>query len=84
MESNIYYNALKAGENEAKDYINWFKNHSLQKKKIDSFTILYDYEYDDESDNDDDQKEEDDHKEEDDPQEEDDPPGRRYPSRRRL
>ena len=47
MESNIYYNALKAGENEAKYYINWFKNHSLQKKKIDSFTILYDYEYDD-------------------------------------
>ena len=72
MESNIYYNALKAGENEAKDYINWFKNHSLQKKKIDSFTILYDYEYDDnESDNDDDPQEEDTPQEEEDSQEED-------------
>ena len=72
MESNIYYNALKAGENEAKDYINWFKNHSLQKKKIDSFTILYDYENDDnESDNDDDPQEEDTPQEEEDSQEED-------------
>jgi hypothetical protein len=58
MESNVYYNALRAGENEAKDYLTWVKNYDLQEKKKDSFSILYNY--DDKSDDDDESQEQND------------------------